>query len=34
MNVENNALCLNLEKTTAYYNAIRMEELCDCEGCR
>lgn len=34
MNVENNALCLNLEKTKAYYNAIRMEDLCDCEGCR
>ena len=34
MNGENNALCLDLEKTKDYYNTIRMEDLCNCEGCR
>jgi len=32
MNGENNALCLDLEKTKAFYNTIRMEDLCNCEG--
>lgn len=34
MNVDNNALHIDLEKTRAYYSALREEELCHCEDCR
>ena len=31
---ENTALHVDVEKTKAYYSALREEDLCDCEGCR
>ena len=31
---ENTALHVDIEKTKAYYSALREEELCDCEGCQ
>ena len=31
---ENTALRVDIEKTKAYYSALREEELCDCEGCQ
>ena len=32
--MKNNELTIDIEKTKAYYSALREEELCDCEGCR
>ena len=31
---ENTALRVDIEKTKAYYSALREEDLCDCEDCR
>lgn len=32
--MKNNELTIDIEKTKAYYSALREEDLCDCEGCR
>ena len=32
--MKNNELTIDIEKTKAYYSALREEELCDCEGCQ